>query len=137
MMTRMKLVPAEATEEMQRLLTAAMHALRSYQYGNAAPQLAEKIADQICAALAAAWPVAAPHDDDLAVDKFAAAMKEKLARKRAEGRGGWNDPDQCTAQHLSALLRKHVEKGDPIDVGNLAMMLHQRGERITVAEVEE
>jgi hypothetical protein len=70
------------------------------------------------------------HSDDLAVDRFAAAMKAKLAKKRAEGRGGWDDPAQCTGENLSLLLRSHVRKGDPLDVGNLAMMIHQRGERI-------
>ncbi len=71
------------------------------------------------------------HPDDLAVDRFAVAMKAKLAKKRAEGRGGWEDPEQCTGAFLSRLLVEHVEKGDPLDVGNLAMMLHQRGERIS------
>lgn len=71
-----------------------------------------------------------PHPDDLAVDRFAAAMKAKLAKKRAEGRGGWQNKDDCSAEFLSELLRGHVEKGDPVDVANLAMMLHQRGERI-------
>lgn len=70
------------------------------------------------------------HPDDIAVDLFAAAMKAKLAKKRQEGRGGWNDKSQCSDKWLSHLLRKHVEKGDPLDVGNLAMMLHQRNERI-------
>ncbi|WP_241130717.1 hypothetical protein [Achromobacter xylosoxidans] len=74
------------------------------------------------------------HPDDIAVDNFAAAMKAKLAKKRAEGRGGWNDKSQCTAEFLSQLLRGHVDKGDPVDVGNLAMMLHQRGEAIAPAE---
>jgi hypothetical protein len=69
------------------------------------------------------------HPDDLAVDRFAAAMKAKPAKKRDEGRRGWEGPD-CTAELLSRLLREHVEKGDPLDVGNLAMMLHQREERI-------
>jgi len=73
---------------------------------------------------------AAPHPDDAAVDRFAAAMKAKLAKKRADGRGGWERKDECSAEFLSDLLRGHVEKGDPLDVGNLAMMLHQRGERI-------
>lgn len=73
------------------------------------------------------------HADDLAVDRFAIAMKAKLAKKRAEGRGGWDRKDECTAEFLSALLRDHVNKGDPLDVGNLAMMLHQRSERITPA----
>ncbi|WP_320176665.1 DUF551 domain-containing protein [Roseovarius pacificus] len=73
---------------------------------------------------------AEPHSDDLAVDRFAAAMKAKLTKKRAEGRGGWDDPERCTTAFLSSLLRDHVAKGDPVDVGNFAMMLHQRGARI-------
>lgn len=71
----------------------------------------------------------APHSDDLAVDRFAAAMKAKLAQKRAEGRSGWDDPTQCTGTYLRQLLRGHTSKGDPVDVGNLAMMLWNRGER--------
>lgn len=68
--------------------------------------------------------------DDVAVDAFATAMKEKLAAARAKGRGGWEDPTQCTAEDLSRMLREHVEKGDPRDVANFCMMLHQRGEVI-------
>lgn len=80
-----------------------------------------------------AWPVAAQaqHPDDAAVDRFAAAMKTKLAQKRAEGRGGWEDKTQCSQDRLSLMLRGHVAKGDPVDVANFAMMLHQRGERIS------
>jgi len=70
------------------------------------------------------------HPDDAAVDRFAAAMKEKLAKKRADGRGGWEDKTRCSQQFLSELLFGHVQKGDPVDVANLAMMLHQRGEGI-------
>lgn len=81
----------------------------------------------------ASAPVAgeAQHPDDAAVDRFAAAMKAKLAKKRAEGRYGW----QCTSHiTLSALLYEHVYKGDPLDVGNLAMMLHQNGMPIELPE---
>jgi len=67
------------------------------------------------------------HSDDAAVDRFATAMKAKMASARAKGRSGWSDPLQCTAADLSRMLREHVEKGDPVDVGNFAMMLHQRG----------
>jgi hypothetical protein len=67
------------------------------------------------------------HPDDAAVDRFAAAMKAKLAEKRDEGRGGWDDPAQCSTGFLAWLLRGHVEKGDPLDVGNFAMMLWNRG----------
>ncbi len=59
-------------------------------------------------------------------------MKAKLAKKRAEGRGGWDDPEQCSAAYLSYLLIQHCFKGDPLDVGNFAMMLHQRGDRIVI-----
>ena len=89
-------------------------------------------------ALGTAPAVGVKHPDDEAVDRFAAAMKAKLAKKRDEGRGGWENKDECSAEFLSELLRGHVEKGDPLDVGNLAMMLHQRGERIAqpIAEVQ-
>lgn len=73
------------------------------------------------------------HPDALAVDRFAVAMKAKLAQKRAEGRGGWEDKDQCSNALLSRLLVEHVQKGDPIDVANFCMMLHQRGELISPA----
>lgn len=75
------------------------------------------------------------HPDDEAVDRFAAKMKAKLARKRAEGRGGWDDKRYCSQELLSVLLRAHVAKGDPVDVANLAMMLHQRGESILPGKV--
>ncbi len=86
------------------------------------------------AALAARQPVGDQHQDDLAVDAFAAAMKAKMAEARAKGRGGWQDPAHCTAEDLSRMLREHVEKGDPRDVANFCMMLHQRGEAIAARQ---
>jgi len=71
-----------------------------------------------------------PHPDSVAVDSFAHAMKTKLAVARSKGRGGWDRKDECSDEELSRMLREHVEKGDPIDVANFCMMLHQRGERI-------
>ncbi len=88
----------------------------------------------IVAALAARQPVADQHPDDLAVDAFATAMKAKMADARAKGRGGWEDPAQCTADDLSRMLRDHVDKGDPRDVANFCMMLHQRGEAIAARQ---
>ncbi|HID8539019.1 TPA: hypothetical protein ACXIMI_004179 [Stenotrophomonas maltophilia] len=79
-------------------------------------------------------PVDDQHRDDLAVDAFAAAMKAKMAAGRGKGRGGWEDPAQCTAEDLSRMLRDHVEKGDPRDVANFCMMLHQRGEAIAAIQ---
>ena len=65
------------------------------------------------------------HPDDIAVDNFAEAMKAKLAKKREQGRGGWNDPIDCKTERLQEAL----VKGDPVDVGNYAMMLFNRGEK--------
>lgn len=73
--------------------------------------------------------------DEMALDAFAAAMRDKLARKRDEGRGGWHDKTDCTNEYLSDLLRRHVEKGDPVDVANIAMMIYQRGEQISASVI--
>lgn len=94
---------------------------------------ARKIEDEIPCVLALSDAPAPVHPDDIAVDRFAAAMKAKLAKKRADGRGGWQDKSRCSQQLLSALLRGHVRKPDPVDVANIAMMLHQRGEEIAPA----
>lgn len=66
------------------------------------------------------------HPDDLAVDRFAVAMKAKMAASRAKGRGGWDDESQCTMGTLAKMLVEHMAKGDPIDIAIFAMMLHQR-----------
>lgn len=71
-------------------------------------------------------PVQKQHTDDVAVSRFAEAMKSKLAEARDMGRGGWDDPEQCTVEYLAKLLVDHIPKGDLIDVANFAMMLHQR-----------
>jgi hypothetical protein len=65
--------------------------------------------------------------DRIAVDQFAAAMKLKLSRKSKEGKQGWKE---ASAEHLSRLLCEHIRKGDPVDVANFAMMLHQNGQSI-------
>ena len=72
--------------------------------------------------------------DDAAVDALAAAMKAKLAKKRAQGFGGWND--DCTQGRLSELLRGHVDKGDPVDVANFCAFLLARGEGIAPAPIK-
>lgn len=74
------------------------------------------------------------HPDDMAVERFARVMQIKLAQKRTQGGGGWEDRSQCSNAMLSQMLREHVEKGDPVDVANLAMMIHQRGETIAKAK---
>jgi hypothetical protein len=71
--------------------------------------------------------------DNDGVDAFAAAMKAKLKACREAGKYGW-DTDSVT--DLWSLLRDCVEKGDPVDVGNYAMMIHhvthQTGEKSAV-----
>ena len=69
------------------------------------------------------------HPDDAAVDALAAHMKAKLAKQRAKGYGGWDDPG-CSQQRLSDMLRDHVAKGDPVDVANFCAFLVARGEGI-------
>jgi len=68
--------------------------------------------------------------DETGIDNFAIVMKEKMATAREKGRSGWHDKNLCSNEYLSQLLREHVEKGDPIDVANLCMMLEMRNERI-------
>ena len=76
------------------------------------------------AALAdAAATTPAEHFDDHAVRQFAKMMAAKMAASRAKGRSGWDDPNQCSVEHLQALLHEHVAKGDPVDVANICMML--------------
>lgn len=69
--------------------------------------------------------------DDVAVDEFSAAMKLKLAEKREQGLGGWDDPEQCHIDYLVGLLMQQINERavlDPVDIANLAMMIHNRPE---------
>jgi len=75
-----------------------------------------------------------PHYDDIAIDHFACAMKIKMAASRAKGRGGWDDPKQCSNESLQTMLIDHLAKGDPVDVANFCMMLWIRSGQ-TVAAV--
>lgn len=74
------------------------------------------------------------HADDVAVDRFAAAMKEKLAKKRADCFGGWDDPEVCHIDYLMHLLAEQIHSRaviDPVDIGNFAMMIFNRfGEKM-------
>lgn len=50
------------------------------------------------------------------------AMDEKLEISRAKGRGGWWR-EECTIEQLKAMLAEHVDKGDMVDVMNIAAMI--------------
>lgn len=70
------------------------------------------------------WGTLPPHPDDEAVTTFAAAMRDKLKKKRAEGYRGWDDVQNPQMPgRLARMLLKHLEKGDPLDIGCFAMML--------------
>lgn len=69
----------------------------------------------------------AKHPDDQAIDRFAAAMKAKMAEARNKGCYGW---EECPPNDLSWMLREHVDKGDPRDVANFCMMLWHLGASI-------
>lgn len=68
--------------------------------------------------------------DDEAILDFSDAMARKMAFCAAKGRSGWQE---CSIDELWAMLREHVEKGDPVDVGNFAMMIwnNQQATRIS------
>lgn len=53
-------------------------------------------------------------------------MAAKMAASRAKGRGGWQS---CAVSDLWQMLREHVDKGDPRDVANLAMMIWHNQQR--------
>lgn len=58
----------------------------------------------------------------------------KLNRKRKEGRGGWNDPEECSIEHLEQLLKGHIDRLAHLsfadealyDISNFAMMIWNR-----------
>lgn len=70
------------------------------------------------------------HSDDICFDIFAQACKTKLAKSRAKGRGGWDNPEACRVETLANMLVEHLLKGNAgtfEDIATFAMMLHQRG----------
>lgn len=119
--------------EFARSVLAEIYATYQVKIGPFASQ-AQLANVKLGAALAARQPVGDQHPDDVAVDAFAATMKAKMAEARAKGPGGWEDPTQCSGDDLTRMLRDHVEKGDPRDVANFCMMLHQRGEAIAARQ---
>lgn len=79
--------------------------------------------------------------DYLMVQNCADMMLEKLAKKRKEGRHGWHHPNDCDNEVLISMLKIHIEKGDMVDVMNLAAMILMRnfmfGEFTTQAPPEQ
>lgn len=67
--------------------------------------------------------------DALLVERAAEAMTKKLALCRSKGRGGWGGTT-CRNSVLRLMLVEHVEKGDMVDVLNLAAMILVRDQII-------
>jgi hypothetical protein len=64
--------------------------------------------------------------DTLLVAKAAMDMRLKLQKKRTQGFGGWYKRSGMSNEELKQMLKEHVEKGDMVDVLNLAGMIHFR-----------
>jgi len=64
--------------------------------------------------------------DETGLSLFAEAMREKLAKKRGQGRGGWFRYNECDDQKLEDQLSDHYDEDDWVDVANYAMMLWNR-----------
>lgn len=62
------------------------------------------------------------------IDLVSTAMKEKMHKKALEGRGGWYKLHEVKNEILIKMLKRHVDKGDMIDVLNFAAMIHVRTE---------
>ena len=60
--------------------------------------------------------------DTLLVEKVAYEMRRKLIKKRKDGKRGWHTPC-CSNKMLLEMLKTNIEKGDMVDVINLAGMI--------------
>jgi hypothetical protein len=60
--------------------------------------------------------------DQLLVQLAGEAMLNKLSKKRADGRMGWWTTNTDSGE-LRTMLERHVEKGDMVDVLNIAAMI--------------
>lgn len=83
------------------------------------PRLIRYNLEDVCAAIRVAQ-----HPDDDAVDTFAAELRRRMAEKRQQGREGW---EGCPVDELGLKLLRSIADGDPIDVGNYAMMISALG----------
>lgn len=69
------------------------------------------------------------HPDTKAVLDFAGKMAEKMGIERDKGKGGWDDPNECSIEELAELFIEHLFKGNEgnfIDLANFLMMLDHR-----------
>lgn len=102
-----------------QVLFASLQTQRKWDVWEAALSLADTLAQQ---------PV--PHPDSAAISAFADCMKIKMRMGREAGRGGWQNRDECTDEHLARRLVEQLAKGNTssfVDLANYAMMLSTRG----------
>ena len=59
---------------------------------------------------------------------FAVEMLTKLDKKAKEGFSGWDDPDTISDGMLLESLKRHLRRGNYVDVANLAAFLWNRQE---------
>jgi hypothetical protein len=65
-----------------------------------------------------------------AVHYFFGKMVEKLIhQKQTHGYSGWDSPGDVTSGRILRKLYENVERGDWVDVANLAMMLDYRKQK--------
>lgn len=74
------------------------------------------------------------HTDDIMVDDLCKALKAELAGQRAAGKGGWEDPSQCTPGRLLAGADKHGKSGMIIKQIAYLAMLRYRG--VSAADIQ-
>ena len=84
------------------------------------PPLIEETAEEKAARREAEWNAREAAGDEEALTAFVGLMREKLAKKRADGRSGWRT---AAPRDLADQLVGHVGKGDPVDIAILSMML--------------
>ncbi len=70
------------------------------------------------------------HPDDEAIDRCAAAMKERMREGRNAGKGGWDNPNECSVWRLNHLFKRQYIKPEHnkrwIDIVIYAMMIWYR-----------
>jgi hypothetical protein len=72
------------------------------------------------------------HPDDVAVDRFAIAMKARLAAQRAGAHVDWRDPARADLEDLAAALMNAIAAGAAVDIAVRCMQLEARGAKPTV-----
>lgn len=75
--------------------------------------------------------------DETGLHRFLRAMSRKLAKTRAKGRAGWQDLNAVTDDVLAKQLVDCVAKGDPVDIANYCMFLHQRDPNIAQVVIRQ